>query len=212
MNLLIADGHELVRDTIKAFLEQSGRARITVAGDLPTALALMVTDGPYDLVILDHDMLGMGRLDGLSEALSRSQGKPVAIMSGCGSRGLSDAVLTAGGAGFVPKSMPARALVHAISFMVAGEIYVPFAYFGREPAAVCDLRMALLSPGELDVAKGLVECRSNKDIARRLDLPEQTIKQHVKVICRKWEAGNRVQAAMIARTLGIVGGRAPIPA
>jgi DNA-binding NarL/FixJ family response regulator len=48
----------------------------------------------------------------------------------------------------------------------------------------------------------MIEGRSNKEIARSLNLLESTVKAHVKVILRKLSAHNRTQAALIAADLG----------
>jgi DNA-binding NarL/FixJ family response regulator len=203
MNVLIADDHELVRDTIRLFLEQDSAILVSVAGDLPGAIAAIGRDGPFDLVVLDYDMPGMHGLAGLTEAMTRNQGKPVAIISGSASRPIADAVLAAGAAGFLPKSMSAKSLVHAVRFMAAGEVYVPFAYLAKASVPDVDPRAAALSQREVEVAKGLIDGRSNKEIARDLNLQEVTIKLHVKTLCRKLEARNRTHAAMIGRDVGL---------
>ena len=51
--------------------------------------------------------------------------------------------------------------------------------------------------------KGLTEGKSNKEIARDLDITEPTVKLHMKTLFRKVEATNRTQAAMIAREAGL---------
>ena len=56
-----------------------------------------------------------------------------------------------------------------------------------------------LSRRELQVLEGLTQGKSNKEIARDLDVTEPTVKLHVKTLCRKLDAKNRTQAAMIAR-------------
>jgi len=50
----------------------------------------------------------------------------------------------------------------------------------------------------------LMNAQSNKEIARDLDLQEVTIKLHVKTLCRKLDAKNRTDAAIIARDAGFV--------
>jgi DNA-binding NarL/FixJ family response regulator len=53
------------------------------------------------------------------------------------------------------------------------------------------------------VLAGLCKGHSNKEIARELDLQEVTIKLHVRTLCRKLEAKNRTQAALIAKEAGL---------
>lgn len=61
-----------------------------------------------------------------------------------------------------------------------------------------------LTPRETEVLRGLAEGKSNKEIARDLDIQEVTVKLHVKSLTRKLEARNRTHAAMLARDMGLV--------
>jgi two-component system nitrate/nitrite response regulator NarL len=62
---------------------------------------------------------------------------------------------------------------------------------------------AQLTPREMDVLRRLCRGLPNKEIARELDLQEVTVKLHVKTLCRKINAANRTQAAMIAKDAGL---------
>ena len=74
----------------------------------------------------------------------------------------------------------------------------------RAPGLAPDHPLAeKLSPRELQVLKGLTEAKSNKEIARDLDITEPTVKLHMKTLYRKVGAANRTQAALIARESGL---------
>lgn len=200
MRILIADDHELLRDVLRSYLEAEGGFTVETVADLPQALAAIASGPPFDLVLLDYAMPGMNGFDGLEAAVAASAGRPVALMSGLAPAGVPDRVLSCGGAGYLPKTLPARSVVNAIRFMAAGEIYVPLDLArpqGPQPAAD-----AGLSPREREVLSGLCAGHANKEIARDLGLREPTIKLHVKLICRKLGARNRTHAAMIARERG----------
>ena len=91
-------------------------------------------------------------------------------------------------------------MVSAIRFMAAGETFVPYSFMQEAEAKT----VANLTERETEVLRGLCEGKSNKEIARDLDLQEVTIKLHVKTLCRKLDAKNRTQAAMIARDRKLV--------
>jgi DNA-binding NarL/FixJ family response regulator len=53
------------------------------------------------------------------------------------------------------------------------------------------------------VLVGILHGKSNKEIARDLDIQEVTVKLHLKTLSRKLGAKNRTHAAMIARDMGL---------
>jgi DNA-binding NarL/FixJ family response regulator len=60
-----------------------------------------------------------------------------------------------------------------------------------------------LTERELQMLKGLTEGKSNKQIARDLEIQEPTVKLHMKTLYRKMGVDNRTQAAMIASEAGL---------
>ncbi|AJY46283.1 response regulator [Martelella endophytica] len=203
MKILIADDHELVRDTICAFLSNEPGLRISVAADFDGAAELMNREGPFDLVLLDYTMPGMNGLEGLARAKDLNFGSPVAIISGTASRDVAEQALESGAAGFLPKTLPAKSLIHAVRFMAAGEQYAPVQFMTEKEQKTVHPLAEKLTGREVDVLKGLVEGLANKEIARALGLQEVTVKLHVKTLCRKLEARNRTMAAMIAKDAGL---------
>lgn len=204
MRILIADDHELVRDTIAAFLEREGGFEIALAEGFESAEARIAAEGPFDLVLLDWDMPGMNGLDGLARALEINAGGRVALMSGLARREVAEAALEMGAGGFLPKSMPAKSLVNAVRFMAMGERYAPIDFMtAKEAAAPAHPLAERLTPREREVVERLCRGLSNKEIARELELQEVTVKLHVKTACRKLEARNRTHAAMIAKEAGL---------
>ncbi|AHD09228.1 response regulator transcription factor [Phaeobacter gallaeciensis] len=203
MRILLADDHDMVRETISAYLKSEGGAAVTSTIDLPGALSEIEENGPYDLVLLDYNMPGMQGLTGLGTALKANGGKGVAIISGSAPSRTAQEALDAGAIGFIPKTMGAQSLLNAVRFMSAGEIYVPVELMRKEAEAPAHPLADKLSPREIEVLDGLCRGLSNKEIARELELQEVTIKLHVRTLCRKLEAKNRTQAALTAKEAGL---------
>lgn len=200
MRVLVADDHDLVRETIAAFLQSEGMSEVHTAATLDQAIAVTEEMGSFDLVLLDYNMPGMNGISGLSRMIEANDGRPVALLSGTAPRAIVQQAIDAGAAGFVPKTLASRSMVNAVKFMALGEIFAPFNFL-KEDAVTGKSR---LSKRELDVLAGICEGKSNKEIARDHDLQEVTIKLHVKTLCRKLGARNRTQAAMFARDRNLI--------
>lgn len=202
MRILIADDHDLLRDTLVLFLQNQQGLEPVGVRDLPEALAALTENGPFDLVLLDYGMPGMNGLQGLRAALEAPGGSRVALMSGTASRDIAEEALALGAAGFLPKTLAAKTLANAVRFMAMGEQYAPVDFMTTaqsvEPEPLHPLAEGL-SPRELEVLEGLCAGKSNKEIARELGLMEPTVKLHVKTLYRKIGVANRTQAAMLAK-------------
>ncbi|GAB5467123.1 MAG: response regulator transcription factor [Rhodospirillales bacterium] len=199
MRILVADDHELMLDTLQAYLESEPDIRVVKAATFDKAAELIRAEGPYDLILLDFGMPGMNGLESLQEAMTLNGGQPVGLMSGVAPRKVAEEALALGAAGFLPKTLTGKSFVHAVRFMVAGEQYAPINFLTERAEPAPHPLASKLSPRELQVLAALCRGQSNKEIARELDLQEVTIKLHVKTLSRKLNARNRTHAAMIAK-------------
>lgn len=204
MRILIADDHDLVREMIGEVLIREAACTVEHAANVDEVLKLVSQDDPFDIILLDYQMPGMNELGGLQSVFSAAPGTPIALLSGVANRAIAEKALAAGARGFLPKTMKPRSLVNAISFMVAGETFVPVDFMTAVPEVPETAAALGLTKRELEVLGGLCDGLSNKEIGLRFDLQEVTVKLHVKTLSRKLKAKNRTHAAMLARDLALL--------
>ena len=133
-NILIADDHDLVRDTIAAYLETVDGFNVFTAQDLNATLEVMSGLDSIDLLILDYNMPGMDGLQGLDRAIKSYPATKVALMSGVANRDVANNALARDARGFIPKSLSAVSFINAIKFILSGERYLPFDFASSAPA------------------------------------------------------------------------------
>ena len=203
MRILVADDHDLLRDALSAFMAHEDDIEMHTAADFPQACEFLNGEWTYDLVLLDYNMPGMNGLEGITKASEINGVHRVALMSGEANRAIAEQALEMGAVGFIPKTLPAKSLVNAIKFMAMGEKYAPLDFMTAAEETRSHALLEKLSDRETQVLKGLTEGKSNKEIARDMDLSEPTIKLHVKTLYRKIGVANRTQAALVARDEGL---------
>ena len=201
--ILVADDHDLLRETLTSYLESEAEFEVDSVADYPSAVAAVQGAKRYDLVLLDFDMPGMSGLGSMTELMRLGGGQRVALISGAVNAAVAARALAAGAAGFLPKTLSARALVAAMHRMMRGEQFVPPGVLSAESGGTrAAPTLAQLSLREKQAWRGLAQGKSNKEIARDLQVAETTVKLHVKTLYRKLGVSNRTQAALLAREIG----------
>lgn len=205
MRVLLADDLDLVRDSVKTYIERLDPAiEVRTTGDLDGALGLARLEGPFDLVLLDFRMPGMNGIEGLDRVRAALPNTPLAILSAfsCTPEMLSG--LARIRASFIPKTLSGPRLLSVLRHVMDGEHYLPPSVIeAAERAGDVAHEVKRLTQRERDVLSHLLQGLSNKEIARHLSIEEVTVRLHMRGIFRKLGARNRTQAVKQAIDLGL---------
>ena len=220
ITVFVVDDHTLFRRGLMALIGQdAGLQVIGDASDASEALRQVPQLQPQVILLDNHlpGVLGVDAIAGLRQASPTSR----VVMLTVSEDGQDLATALRNGAqGYLLKTMDGELLFEAIRRAARGEPVASPELLGKlvtafqsqgapEPAAVAEGAQGTpaaaaspspspLSPREEEVLREIAQGASNKEIARRLDIAETTVKIHVQHILRKLGLSSRVQAAVYA--------------
>ena len=213
VRVLLVDDQTLFRSGLRTLL--SAQPEIEVVGEAANgqeALPLAAQTRP-DVVLMD---LKMPVLDGVSATRRLRVQLPscrIVALTTFEDDELVFEGLRAGAVGYLLKDSPVERLVEAIlaaargeSFLqpsVASKVLAELSRLSSQPVPASS-ELAGLSEREREVLRLIARGASNKEIAAALFLAEGTVKNHVTNILEKLGVGDRTQAALRARELGLV--------
>lgn len=208
---LICDDHALVRDAVAALVRRRWPGvEILLAADFPTGWSLSAR-GP-ELCVVDLAMPGAAARDGVAGIMAAAPSTRLLVLTGQDDDRLMLDLLRMGVAGFASKTLAPEVLSAAIELVAAGGRYLPprladLNLGAAPPPARADPAQPAppqLTERQLGVLRLLAAGRSNKEIARELNLSPATVKTHVAQILAVTGAANRTDAAMKALAAGLV--------
>lgn len=201
IRIILADDHPVVRDGLAAMINQQPDMQVIAeAADGDEAIVLFHREQP-DVMVLD---LRMPKRDGVSVVESVLEASPKArllIMTTFDGDEDIFRCLSQGAKGYLLKDSPRQEILAAIRAVSRDQPYTSSSVAAK---AVQRMSKPQLTKREVDVIQLLAQGRSNKDIARRLDITEGTAKTHVKSILTKLDAISRTEAVAVAHKRGLV--------
>jgi DNA-binding NarL/FixJ family response regulator len=212
--ILVLDEHAVYRTGLREFIgAQIPRTEVIEASSLIQALTL-IRNSAFDLVLIGVALSSIG-LDSLKAARETSPATRFAIISASDTRADILASLAAGFHGFISKHQSDADIIAAITDMMSGRIYVPGSLAeagngdtlggrfsgGALPTLSTRADVLKLTKRQREVLLLLARGKSNKEIARVLEIAEATTKIHMAALLRALGVRNRTEAAYRAGNL-----------
>jgi len=201
IRVMLADDHPVVRDGLAAIVNQQPDMEVVAeAGDGEQAIAYYDQHLP-DVLLLD---LRMPKHDGVVVVQRVLESHPKArvliITTYDGDEDIFRS-LSQGAKGYLLKDAPRQEILSAIRAVADDRPYTSSAVAAK---ALQRMAKPSLTQRELSVLQLVAQGRSNKDIARRLEITEGTAKTHVKAILAKLDAISRTEAVAVAHKRGLI--------
>lgn len=209
IRILIVDDHGIVREGLQRLLDSFPDIIVAgTAGSGEEAVAVVGELHP-DVVLMDLEMPGgIDGADATRQILGGDPAAKVLILTSFSDRARILRAIDAGAMGYVLKDGPAEDLVRSLRAAARGE----FPIDPKAARVLMDAResrgaTAGMSARELEVLSLIGLGLPNKEIARRLEITERTVKGHLTSIFREIGVTDRTQAALWAQRNGV--GAAP---
>ena len=216
MRVLIGDDHALWRDGLRSLLETRGIETVAEAANGREVVEQARRHRP-DIVLLD---LFMPEMNGIEAARRLSADVPeskVVMLTFSEDETLLLEAIRAGAQGYLVKNLEAEQFFAALEGIARGEPALAPAAARTLLTMVAQPRASertpegeMLTERELEVVALLVEgVTSNKELAQRLIVTENTVKYHLRNIMQKLGLSNRAQVVAHALRNNLVGERRP---
>ena len=213
MRILIADDHSLFRDGLRSLLQAQGHEVVGEAKNGVEAVALARELKP-DVILMD---VSMPEADGIAATREIAAALPdvkVIMLTASEEESKLFEAIKAGAQGYLLKNLEAEAFFDMLDRAQRGEPAITpslarklLQEFAKPPApTTTPADDASLTAREREVLELMVEgVTSNRKLAKRLDLSENTVKFHVRNILDKLRVHNRAEVVGYALRHGVVG-------
>lgn len=206
IRILLVDDHSLFRSGIRLLL--SRHPEFEVVGEAADGLEGIkrAKELKPDIVLLDLHMPGITGTEATQLLRQDSSETHVILLTVSEDAEDLSAGLKAGAAGYLLKNIDADYLLESLKRVMNGDSVISadmtkklFAQIRKDtPHPPATPEVDKLTPRERDILSQLAAGLSNKEIARKLDVAESTVKIHLQSILKKLGLSNRVQAAIYA--------------
>ena len=203
VKIMIADDHSMIREGLKNLLELDGDIQvISEAVDGEDCLDKLQVVKP-DVLLLDINMPKKNGLEVLKSLKSKRSKLKVLVLTVHNEIEYLMKAVDIGVNGYVLKDSESAELKKAIFTVAEGETYIQPSLIPALNAKMIENnkdaeKIKSLTKRELDVLKLLAVGMFNKEVGKRLEISERTVKNHVSNIFKKLGVTDRTQAAVFA--------------
>lgn len=203
IKVICADDHPLILDGVARCIEREpGIVLVAEAMNGRDAVAAFRQHRP-DVALIDLQMPELNGIETIKQIRDICPRARCIVLTTYRGDVQASRAFKAGAVGYLLKTMLRKDLIQTIRSVHAGNRYVP-------PEIASELTTHFtadeLTIREMEVLRAIAGGRSNKVVAHRLQISEDTVKGHVRSILAKLRANDRLDAVLIAMRRGILDG------
>ena len=212
LRVVLVDDHQMILDGLRSMLApHAQRIQLVLATTDAEEALRFISEDPPDVALVDVRMKHMFGLDLCAKIIEASPSVRVVMLTVHDDEQYLFQALRVGASGFLLKTTTGPELADHLDRVMEGEVAVDHSLAGRVAMTAASLQSGEFWPGarvgltqrESEVLELLVKGHSNRAIATRLVLGEETIKTHVRGVYRKLGVGDRSQAVAFALREGL---------
>lgn len=201
ISVLLVDDHVLLREGVRAVISTQSDMRIVgEAGSGAEGISEYARLRP-DVVLMDLQLMDMSGVDAIAAIRSESPDARIIVLTTYSGDGRALKALRAGAMGYLLKASLRNELLDAVRSVHHGGKHLDASVATAIALHVLD---DALSEREASVLSLAASGNSNKQIAARLDISEETVKGHMKIVFSKLGAADRTHAVTIAAKRGLI--------
>lgn len=206
LSVIIADGHEVVRDGIAARIEADTAVNVVAKVSDGYSCLKECRQCDPDILILDLSITRPSGSETLMRARKASPRLKILMLSSDASIANAFFCLSQGAVGFMPKQALGADFVNAVRAASNGFTYLPVEFLKEFLQARRNLTRTGnafgLSPREVEILDACTGGQSNKDIATSLNISVRTVETHRNSIYRKTSCRNFSELTKVVASLG----------
>lgn len=203
MNVLLIDDHPLFRSGITAVInELDDEVRCVEAEGIEEGLSLLREGGTFTIILLDLALPGLDGMDGIALLRDAAPATPIVVLSATENAVTIRQAINRGAKGYIPKSSGKDIILNALRLVLSGGVYLPAKILLTEVSITSN--PGSLTPRQVDVLQLLAQGKSNKEVADKLKLTENTVRTHVAAILKRLGVKNRTEAGVAAVAQGLL--------
>jgi len=206
VRVVLVDDHRIVRRELRSILDYDPRFQVVGEATNGTEALRVVAEQQPSIVLLDLKLPDMSGTEVCQRIVQANPGAVVLILTAFIDQALLDACLRAGARGYLLKDAETLHLPEQLLAVVGGraEPESRAANFLADDTRGPRRLAETLSQREGEILRLIAQGLTNKEIGRKLDLREDTVRGCIQEMLTKMGVHHRVEAVLLAKEQGLI--------